>query len=111
MEGETQGEMVTMTSTQQYGGWCQMVHTRWGHQRNRGKKADALAVRNRGCDIQLQTRTLQEGQGYSIVREGREHSDRMLAARAHGTRGALGPRKGCTQYRNILLRLLRARLV
>jgi len=38
------------------------------------RKTDTLIVKNRGCDIQLQTWTLKEGQGYRTVREGqREH--------------------------------------
>lgn len=32
------------------------------------RKIDNLTVKNRGCDIQLQTWTLKEGQGYRTVR-------------------------------------------
>ena len=41
-----------------------------GSSETQRKKTDALTVRHRGCDLQLQTWTLKEEQGYRTVREG-----------------------------------------
>lgn len=86
--------MVLMTSTQYTTVWWGVMRfTCRSHQKNRGKKADALTgTEEQRLPRLLQTWSLQARRGHRAEREGRE-----LTASC-GSHGAVGPRTGQARH-------------
>lgn len=90
-----------MTSTQYTTVWWGVRFTCHSHQKNRGKKADALTgTEEQSLPRLLQTWILQARRGHRAEREGRE-----LTASC-GSHGAVGPRTGHTLRRPRMLACL-----